>query len=126
MESGHDMSVYVPYLVRDPITGFIQNSTVIDIERGGSFSLDLLSPPRVSILFMLVGEHGRTNWPVREENQSWGSWLENGGDSGDWGSAVARVYGNGSLDTLNSSEDRGGPVFVKTVQTVRDLSLIHI
>ena len=120
LESGHDMSVYVPYLVRDPITGFIQNSTVIDIERGGSFSLDLLSPPRVSMLFMLVGEHGRTNWPVREENQSWGSWLENGGDSGDWGSAVARVYGNGSLDTLNSSEDRGGPVFVKTVQTVRD------
>ena len=120
LESGHDMSVYVPYLVRDPITGFIQNSTVIDIERGGSFSLDLLSPPRVSMLFMLVGEHGRTNWPVREENQSWGSWLENGGDSGDWGSAVARVYGNGSLDTLNSSKDRGGPVFVKTVQTVRD------
>ena len=120
LESRHDMSVYVPYLVRDPITGFIQNSTVIDIERGGSFSLDLLSPPRVSMLFMLVGEHGRTNWPVREENQSWGSWLENGGDSGDWGSAVARVYGNGSLDTLNSSEDRGGPVLVKTVQTVRD------
>ena len=119
LESGHDMSVYVPYLVRDPITGFIQNSTVIDIESGGSFSLDLLSPPRVSMLVMLVGDYGRTNWPVREENQSWGSWLENGGDSGDWGSAVARVYGNGSLDTLNSSEDRGGPVFVKTVQTVR-------
>tara|TARA_B100000519_G_scaffold54805_1_gene45801 strand:- start:1069 stop:1395 length:327 start_codon:yes stop_codon:yes gene_type:complete len=35
LESGHDMSVYVPYLVRDPITGFIQNSTVIDIEKGG-------------------------------------------------------------------------------------------
>ena len=119
LESGHDMSVYVPYLVRDPITGFIQNSTVVDIERGDSFSLDLLSPPRVSMLVMLVGEHGRTNWPVREENQSWGSWLEDGGDSGDWGSAVARVEGNGSLDTLNSSEDRGGPVFVKTVQTVR-------
>ena len=59
------------------------------------------------MLVMLVGEHGRTNWPVREENQSWGSWLEDGGDSGDWGSAVARVEGNGSLDTLNSSEDRG-------------------
>ena len=120
LESRHDMSVYVPYLVRDPITGFIQNSTVIDIERGGSFSLDLLSPPRVSMLVMLVGEYGRTNWPVREEDQSWGTWLENGGDSGVWGSAVVRVYGNGSLDTLNSSDDRGGPVFVKVVQTMRD------
>ena len=79
LESGHDMSVYVPYLVRDPITGFIQNSTVIDIERGGSFSLDLLSPPRVSMLVMLVGEHGRTNWPVREEDQTWESWLEEEG-----------------------------------------------
>ena len=45
LESRQDMSVYVPYLVRDPITGFIQNSTVFDIERGDSFSLDLLSPP---------------------------------------------------------------------------------
>ena len=57
LESRHDMSVYVPYLVRDPITGFIQNSTVIDIERGSSFSLELLSPPRVSVLFILVGEY---------------------------------------------------------------------
>ncbi len=56
LESRHDMSVFVPYLVRDPVTGFIQNSTVIDIERGGSVTLDLLSPPRVSMLVMLVGE----------------------------------------------------------------------
>ena len=120
LESDRDMSVYVPYLIRDPITGFIQNSTVIDIERGSSVSLDLLSPPRVSMLVILVGEYGRTNWPVREENQSWGSWLENGGHSADWGSAVARVNGNGSLDTLKSTEDRGGPVFIKVVKTVRD------
>ena len=65
-ESSQDMSVYVPYLVRDPVTGYIQNSTVIDIVRGESFSLDLLSPPRVSMLVMLVGEYGRTNWPVRD------------------------------------------------------------
>ena len=25
LESRHDMSVFVPYLVRDPVTGFIQN-----------------------------------------------------------------------------------------------------
>ena len=105
LESSHDMSVYVPYLVRDPVTGFIQNSTVIDIVRGESFGLDLLSPPRVSLLVMLVGEYGRTNWPVREESQSWESWLEKGGDYGDWGSAVVRVDGNGSLDPLNSSSE---------------------
>ena len=33
-ESSQDMSVYLPYLVRDPVTGYIQNSTVIDIARG--------------------------------------------------------------------------------------------
>ena len=43
-ESGHDMSVYVPYLVRDPITGFVQNSTVIDIEKGGVPSVWICCP----------------------------------------------------------------------------------
>ena len=54
LEAGRAMSVFVPYLVRDPVTGFVQNSTVVDISKGGSVTLDLLAPPRVSLLVMLV------------------------------------------------------------------------
>ena len=85
LEAGQSMSVFVPYLVRDPITGFVQNSTVVDIDKGASVTLDLLAPPRVSLLVMLVGDEGRTNWPVRAANESWGSWLERGGAEGESG-----------------------------------------
>ena len=119
LEARQTMSVFVPYLVRDPITGFVQNSTVVDIDKGTSISLDLLSPPRVSLLVMLVGEEGRDNWPVRAANESWGSWFERGGAAGEDGFGVIRVRANSSLDTLNNSEDAGGAVSVKTVFSER-------
>ena len=77
LEASQEMSVFVPYLVRDPITGFVQNSTVVDIDKGASFTLDLLAPPRVSVLVILVGEHGRVNWPVRDTNESWSTRADN-------------------------------------------------
>ena len=119
LEAGQSMSVFVPYLVRDPITGFVQNSTVVDIDKGESVILDLLAPPRVSLLVMLVGEEGRTNWPVRAANESWGSWLERGGAEGGGGFAVSRSSANTSLDSLNASLDSGGAVMVKTLLSER-------
>ena len=123
LEAGQRMSVFVPYLVRDPITGFVQNSTVVDIDKGASFTLDLLAPPRVSVLVILVGEHGRVNWPVRDTNESWGSWLERGGAGGEGGLSVSRTSGNSSLDFLNSSVDSGGSVLVKTLLSERASSV---
>ena len=119
LEAGKSMSVFVPYLVRDPITGFVQNSTVVDIDKGESVILDLLAPPRVSLLVMLVGDEGRSNWPVRAVNESWGSWLERGGAEGGTGFAVSRSSANTSLDSLNASQDSGGAVIVKTLLSER-------
>ena len=123
LDAGQRMSVFVPYLVRDPVTGFVQNSTVVDIDKGASVTLDLLAPPRVSLLVILVGEHGRVNWPVRDANESWGSWLERGGAKGEGGLAVSRASGNTSLDFLNSSVDSGGSVLVKTLLSERESSV---
>jgi len=119
LEAGQSMSVFVPYLVRDPITGFVQNSTVVDIDKGASVTLDLLAPPRVSLLVMLVGDEGRTNWPVRAANESWGSWLDRGGAEGGVGFAVSRSGANTSLDSLNASQESGGAVMVKTLLSER-------
>jgi len=119
LEARQSMSVFVPYLVRDPITGFVQNSTVVDIDKGASVTLDLLAPPRVSLLVMLVGDEGRSNWPVRAANESWGSWLERGGAEGESGFAVRRVNGNTSLDYLNASQESGGAVLVKALLSER-------
>ena len=119
LEARQGMSVFVPYLIRDPVTGFVQNSTVVDISGGESVTLDLLAPPRVSLLVMLVGDEGRSNWPVRGANESWGSWLENGGADGKSGFAVNRIASNSTLDSLNYSSDPGGSVLVKTLLSER-------
>jgi hypothetical protein len=59
------MSVYVPYLVIDPATGFVQNSTVIDISKGSSATLEILAPPRIGSVMLMVGDKGREHWPAR-------------------------------------------------------------
>ena len=34
LTASNKMSVFVPFLIKDPESGFVQNSTVIDIENG--------------------------------------------------------------------------------------------
>ena len=42
-----DLSLYVPYLIRDPATQFIQNSTILQLG-GETVELTLLAPPRTT------------------------------------------------------------------------------
>jgi len=115
------MSVYVPYLVIDPVTGYVQNSTVIDLSSGSSVTLELLAPPRIDSVLLMVGERGREHWPARDASESWISWLMRGGDDGKDGNGVMRVAHdeNSTLDTVNYSSERGGRVSAKTVDSLR-------
>ena len=115
------MSVYVPYLVIDPITGYVQNSTVIDLSSGSSITLELLAPPRIDSVLLMVGERGREHWPARDASESWMSWLMRGGDAGKDGNGVMRVAHdeNSTLDTVNHSSERGGRVSTKIVDSLR-------
>ena len=115
------MSVYVPYLVIDPVTGYVQNSTVIDLLSGSSVTLELLAPPRVDSVLLMVGERGREHWPARDASESWMSWLMRGGDAGKDGNGVMRVAHdeNSTLDTVNHSSERGGRVSAKAVDSLR-------
>ena len=115
------MSVYVPYLVIDPATGFVQNSTVIDFSKGSSATLEMLAPPRVGGVMLMVGDKGREHWPARDASESWMSWLMRGGDAGEEGNGVMRVIHdeNSTMDAVNHSSERGGRVSVKIVDSVR-------
>ena len=99
------MSVYIPYLVIDPETGFVQNSTVVDLSSGSSTTIEMLAPPRIDTILLLVGEKGRENWPVREVNESWMTWLMRGGDAAKEGNGVERIphSENTTLDSMNHS-----------------------
>ena len=115
------MSVYVPYLVIDPATGFVQNSTVIDFSKGSSATLEMLAPPRVGGVMLMVGDKGRAHWPARDASESWMSWVMRGGDAGEKGNGVMRVAHdeNSTMDAVNHSSERGGRVSVKIVDSVR-------
>jgi hypothetical protein len=70
-----DLSVYVPYLFIDEGTGFVQNSTVLQLERGDSVQLNLLAPPRTTTAVFQLGEYGRTAFPIRNVDESWATWY---------------------------------------------------
>ena len=59
------LSVYVPYLILDDSTGFVQNSTIINLNEGGEIQLKILPPPRIDSAFFFVGEYDREFWPIR-------------------------------------------------------------
>ncbi len=118
------LSIYLPYLIKDPLTGYIQNSTVVDLESDEVRSVSILVPPRVPGIYLLVSEEGRADWPVRNETESWESWLARGGADGGDNDGLVRVTGpdalNSSLDSLEfNGSVTPGPVYVKFVPSLR-------
>jgi len=115
-----DMSVFLPYLIQDPNTGYVFNSTVLDLRAGQSAQVSLLAPPRAGLAVALLGEYGRDNWPIRDANESWASWYSDGDHLAASGAAVVRT-GNGT-GLFNASQSTGGPVNVATAAIVRPMA----
>ena len=123
-EAGAAMSVFIPYLLMDPMTQFVQNSTVIDLENGGSETIAILAPPRSESMLFMIGESGRENWPVRNQEESWTTWFGHGGSDGNGPDAIMRVASeNTTFDTVNTSADTGGAVGIKTVNIQRAMDV---
>ena len=104
-----DLSAFVPYLIMNKDTGFVQNSTVVDIKAGESVLLSVLAPPRTDLAVILVGEYGREDWPIRDLQESWRTWYERNGHDREDNQGISRISGiNGSLDTVQPSGNNGG------------------
>jgi hypothetical protein len=104
-----DLSAYIPYLILNTDTQFVQNSTVIDLKAGESVLLTVLAPPRTDTAVILVGEYGRESWPIRSIDESWKTWWERGGFEAQSGQGISRVAGlNNSIDTVNTTVSNGG------------------
>ena len=54
--ASNDLSVYIPYLIKNPDSGYVQNSTIIDITKGSSVEVSILAPPRAEIALFMIGE----------------------------------------------------------------------
>ena len=104
-------SAFVPYLILNEDTGFVQNSTVVDLKAGESVLLTVLAPPRTDTAVVLLGDYQRENWPIRHLNESWKTWVERGGFDDKNSQGISVVDGvNGSLSTIQSSSINGGGV----------------
>ena len=123
--ASNSMFVFIPYLLIDGKTGFVQNSTVIDLTKGDSETISILAPPRIDSMVFLIGELGRDFWQSREQGESWNTWIGRGGDMGDSGNGIERVSTseNTTYSTVNHSFETGGPVATKLVNIDRMMSV---
>ena len=121
LHADESMRVFIPYIVKQPVTGYVQNGTVIDLNAGKSTEIVVLVPPRIDSLIVLIGEKGRTHFPIREGNVSWSTWISEGGHRSptDRGVEVIAPEWDSGLPQLTNSTTTGGRVSYRMVQIVR-------
>ena len=121
-----DLSAFIPYLILNKDTGFVQNSTVIDLEAGDSVLLDVLAPPRTDTAIVLISDYGRESWPVRFVDESWKTWYARDGYDLKDNPGITRVVGmNGSIDTITQSNESGGSVIAVTIPIQRQMAAAY-
>ena len=101
------LSVYVPYLIMDDSTGFVQNSTIINIQENQEVQISMLAPPRTSSAFFFVGEYNRDFWPIRDSNESWQTWIGRNGHINPTGNGIQKIVHEEKLSTINASMNNG-------------------
>ncbi len=123
--STSDMSIFIPYLIKDEVTGYVQNSTIFDLSSGETKELSILVPPRIESMIFMIGEEGRKYWPIRGDDESWNSWKDRGGNTGNSYNGIERVAadGNNSYDYVNNSINTGGTVIFKSILIERTMSV---
>ena len=121
-----DMSAFIPYLIKNQDTGFIQNSTVLDMRAGDSVLLNVLAPPRTDTAVILLGEYGREDWPIRSIDESWKTWYVRSGFEAENARGVMRLAGvNGTLDTVMPSNNSGGQVTAVRISVDRPMAAAY-
>ena len=120
ISADRDLSAYVPYLILNKDTGFVQNSTVVDLKAGENVLLTVLAPPRADTAVVLLGEYGRENWPVRNLDESWKTWWQRSGFTDTSAQGLERVNGeNGTIDTVRPATMNGGEATVVLLNVQR-------
>ena len=121
-----DLSAFVPYLLLLEDSGFVQNSTVVDLKAGESVQLNVLAPPRTDTAVILIGDYGRDSWPLRSIDESWKTWYNRGGYDFKDNNAVTRVAGvNGSLDTVEFTNSSTDTVIAITIPIKRQMAAAY-
>lgn len=115
------MRIMVPYIVLQPETGYVQNGTVLDLGADEETEIVILIPPRADTFAVLIGEPGRSHFPLRPGNISWGTWVDGGMVGGSGVEVIDAEYEGGPPQLANSSKT-GGKVAARTAGIVRPMA----
>ena len=121
IKASEDLSAFIPYLILNKDSGFVQNSTVVDLKAGESVQIQVLAPPRTDTALVMIGKYGREDWPIRNIDESWRTWISRGGMDESTNQGISRVD-NDTLDTVMASEENGGSVIIIALKIERPMA----
>ena len=121
-----EISVFIPNLVIDPVSNYVQNGTVLDMKAGETKQLISLAPPRINSAFVFLAEYGNSNWPIRSPSENWESWVDRGGfNDKEWSVTKVDPVEGASLHTVNRTLDKGANVVPVEISVERDISAAY-
>ena len=121
-----DVSVFIPHMIVDSVSNYVQNGTVLDMKIGETGQFTILAPPRIDTAFIFLTKYGTEIWPIRNPNESWNDWVERDGMNSE-SLAVSRVEpeGNASLYTLNSTKEKASSSIPVQIDVKREVSAAY-
>lgn len=119
-----DLVLYVPHFVKDTTTGYIQNGTIVDVDKGDSVEFMILPSARLDVATLFIADSGNGDFPIRAANESWKTWMEQG--TPHEGSAYQTTNADGGVlpwtNTSAKEVERRTPIIVEMARAV-DTSL---
>ena len=121
-----DISVFIPYMVIDPESNYVQNGTIVDMKTGETKQLTILAPPRIDSAFIFLSKYGTDIWPVRNPSESWEQWVNRNGMSNE-NLAVERIEPNegSSLYSLNLTKQNADSSIPFRIDIKREVSVAY-
>ena len=121
-----DVSVFIPHMIIDSVSNYVQNGTVLDMKIGETEQVTVLAPPRIDTAFIFLSKYGTEIWPIRNPSESWNDWVERGGMNGE-SLAVSRVEPEegASLYTLNSTKEKASRSIPVKIDVKREVSAAY-
>ena len=121
-----DVSVFIPHMVVDPASNYLQNGTILDMRTGETKQLTILAPPRIDTAFIFLSKYGTEVWSIRNPSESWNDWVERGGMNQE-GLTVSRIEPEefASFYTLNSTEEKAGNSVPVKINLKREVSAAY-
>ena len=121
-----DISVFIPYMVIDPASNYVQNGTIVDMKTGETKQLTILAPPRIDSAFIFLSKYGTDIWPIRNPSESWEQWVNRNGMSNE-NLAVERIEPNegSSLYSLNLTKQNADSSIPFRIDIKREVSVAY-